>query len=577
VTSAQLFQRILKYALPYWKGFAVAILAMVVTAATETAFPAMMKPFFDNGFRADTDFQIWWVPTAVMLLFAFRGASGFIATYMMQWVSQNVLRDIRLAMFEKMITLPASSFDQKSSGQLISRIMNESQQMLMACTGVLTILVRDSLVLVGLLGWMIYINWQLTLVVTGLIPFLALLTYRFSRRLRGVSKALLAAISNVTRSVEEAISGHRVIKVFGGHNYERKRFVQANSAYRSQAMRAVIASGLQSPMAQMVAALGVSAVLTLALLQSRAGGTTIGDFASFITAMLMMFSPLRHLTDANAQLQSGLAAAENAFSMLDENSERDDGRRSIKRATGDILFESVCLQYPMRSTPALDRVHLSIPASKTYAFVGPSGGGKTSLVSLLPRLYEPTKGRIFIDGIPIDTLSLQSLRQQLALVSQDVVLFNDSIRNNIAYGRSDLTDQQVRSAVEQSNLADFIASLPDGLETVVGDRGVRLSGGQRQRIAIARAFVKDAPILILDEATSALDTVSERAVQDSIEKLRANRTTLIVAHRLSSVVNADQIVVLQEGRVVQQGTHYELLASPGLYQTLYAKMIDSVN
>jgi subfamily B ATP-binding cassette protein MsbA len=510
-------------------------------------------------------------------LFALRGAAGFVATYMMQWVSQNVLRDIRQAMFEKMITLPASNFDQKSSGILISKIINESQQMLQACTNVLTVLVRDSLVLVGLLGWMIYLNWQLTLMVIVLIPILATLTYLFSRRLRGVSKAFLSAAASVTQAVEEAISGHRVIKIFGGQSYERERFSKQTGIFRAQAMRVAIASGLQSPLAQMVAALGVSVVLTMALLQSRTEGTTIGDFASFITAMLMMFSPLRHLTDANAQLQSGLAAAENAFAMLDEDSERDMGETTMNRAHGAIRFENISLKYPLRSEHALVDINIEIGAEKTYAFVGPSGGGKTSLVSLLPRLYEPTNGRIWIDGIPIDTLSLQSLRKQLALVSQDVVLFNDTIRNNVAYGRTDLTIGQVRYALEQANLADFIASLPDGLETVVGDRGVRLSGGQRQRIAIARAFVKDAPILILDEATSALDTVSERAVQDSIEKLRANRTTLIVAHRLSSVVSADCIVVMQDGRVVQQGTHQELLATDGLYRTLYGQMTGSVS
>jgi len=574
VTSGQLFRKLLVYALRYWRGFAVAIVAMVVTAAAETAFPAMMKPFFDNGFQANSDFQIWWVPTAVMLLFLLRGASGFVASYMMQWVSQNVLRDIRQAMFEKMITLPASSFDQKSSGQLISKIMNESQQMLQACTNVLTILVRDSLVLVGLLGWMLYINWQLTMVVVCLIPILATLTHRFSRRLRGVSKSYLHAISEVTRSVEEAISGHRVIKIFDGEHYEQTRFRHTNSLFRAQAMRIAIASALQSPLAQLVAALGVSVVLTLALLQSRSGGTTVGDFASFITAMLMMFSPLRHLTDANAQLQGGLAAAENAFAMLDEPSERDEGSTTMARAKGDIRFEGVSLQYPGRPQPAIDNIHLHIPSGKTYAFVGPSGGGKTSLMSLLPRLYEPNAGGIYIDDTLISSLSLRSLRQQLALVSQDVVLFNDSIRANIAYGREDLTDAQVWDAVSRANLGAFIESLPDGFNTIVGDRGVRLSGGQRQRIAIARAVIKDAPILILDEATSALDTLSERAVQASIEALRANRTTLIVAHRLSSVVSADCIVVLQDGRIVQQGTHAHLMKSPGLYQSLYAQMAE---
>jgi ATP-binding cassette, subfamily B, bacterial MsbA len=545
---------------------------MSITAATETAFPALMKQLMDKGFQGVSTFPLWWVPIIILTIFVVRGLATFVATYSMEWVANNVLRDIRQAMFEKLITLPSSSFDTKSAGQLISKMISEAQQVLFAATNVITVLVRDSLILIGLLGWLFWINWQLTLVVLLLMPPLAVMTRKFSKRMRGVSRNYLGAIGEMTTSVEEAISGNRVIKIYGGEPYEKKRFASVNTKFRGQAMRYVVAYGLQTPISQLIAATGVAVVVTIALMQTRAGSATVGDFVSFITAMLLMFSPLKHLAEVNANLQKGLAAAEGVFALLDEKSETDNGRTEFERAIGEIHFENVTIQYPTREVPALREVSICIPPGKTYALVGPSGSGKSTLVNLLPRLYDVDSGAIKIDGRDIRELSLKRLRSQIALVSQDVVLFNDTIARNIAYGRDDLSEDVIREAAKAADLQGFIDSLPDGMKTVVGDRGVRVSGGQRQRIAIARAIIKDAPILILDEATSALDTKSESNVQTAIETLRKGRTTLIVAHRLSTVVNADQIVVMDQGSIVQKGTHRELIQSDGLYKALYSQM-----
>lgn len=547
-------------------------MGMLVTAGTETIFPALMKQLMDKGFQGTASFPLWWVPVLIILLFVARGTATFVATYAMEWVSNNVLRDIRRLMFEKLVTLPSSSFDAKSAGQLISKMISEAQQVLFAATNVITVLIRDSMILIGLLAWLFWINWQLTLVVLALMPFLAMLTRRFSKRMRGLSRSYLGAVADMTTTVEEAISGNRVIKVYGGEPYERKRFEAVNSRLRGQVMRYAVASGLQTPISQLIGAIGVAVVVTIALMQARSGAATIGDFVSFITAMLLMFSPLKHLAEVNSNLQKGLAAAEGVFALVDEHSERDQGEKTLDHAQGRISFKQVSIQYPTRDKPALNGLTLEVPAGQTYALVGASGSGKTTLVNLLPRLYDIDSGSIEIDGVDIRDIQLASLRRLMALVSQDVVLFNDTIARNIAYGRDDLTEEQILAAAEAADLMAFIRSLPDGLDTVVGDRGVRVSGGQRQRIAIARAMIKNAPILILDEATSALDTKSEASVQEAIERLRQGRTTLIVAHRLSTIVNADQIVVLDQGRIVQQGTHQELIAWPGQYQGLYTQM-----
>lgn len=562
----------MSYSWVYWPGFLVAFVGMVVTAVTETTFPAMMKPLLDKGFQGVSSFQVWWVPTAVLLIFLVRGIANFVVSYAMQWVANNVLRDLRRAMFERLLCLPSGFFDKSSSGQLISKMIVEVHMVLLVATNVVTVVVRDTLILVGLFAWLLWLNWKLTLIVLTLMPFLAVLSFRFSKRMREISGKFMSATGDMTATIEEMISGNRVIKVFGGEKYETRRFDKVNSVYRGQAMRLAIAQSLQSPMSQFIAAIGVAVILTIALMQSRAGATTVGDFVSFITAMLMMFSPLRHLTDINSQMQRGLVSAESIFKLIDEKTEADTGKQVLLRSKGEVCFESVSLQYPGRDRPAVDQVSLAIAAGKTIAFVGPSGSGKTSLVNLLPRLYEPSGGRILIDGVSIHDVTLRSLREQFALVSQDVILFNDTIGRNIAYGREDISEESIRAAVGAADLGRFIDSLPEGLNTMVGDRGVRLSGGQRQRVAIARAIIKDAPILILDEATSALDSASEASVKTAIDRLRTNRTTLMIAHRLTTVVNADEIVVLDQGKIVQQGSHDDLILQVGLYQTLYSQM-----
>jgi len=571
MTSARLYGRLLSYAKPYWPGFAFAALAMLVTAGTETAFPALLKPLLDNGFAGASAFQVWWVPTAVLLIFLLRGVSTFLSVYAMNWIANSVLRDLRQAMFNKLLTMPASTFDARSSGQLISRVIAEVNGVTSAATNVVNTLVRDSLILIGLLGWLFWLNWKLTLVVLALLPLLAGLTLAFSKRMRRVSRDALKATAEMTRSVEEAIFGNRVIKVFQGDQFESGRFKKVNAEFRGQSMRLALAQALQSPISQFIAAIGVAVVLTIALMQSRAGEATVGDFISFVTAMLMMFGPLRHLADINAQLQRGLASAEAVFELIDEKSERDTGTHTVERVQGAIEFQGITLAYPSSDRKVLAGLTVSIRPGETVAFVGPSGGGKTSLVNLVPRLYEPTEGKVLIDGIPIADLTLANLRAQIALVSQDVVLFNDSIRNNIAYGAASVTDQELHAAIDAADLGKFVASLPEGAETVIGDRGVRLSGGQRQRIAIARAVLKNAPILILDEATSALDTTAEASVKSAIDRLRKGRTTLVVAHRLSTIVDADRIVVIEAGQIVEQGTHQELLDRAGLYASLYAR------
>ena len=576
MTSTRLYGRLLSYAKPYWPGFALAALAMLVTAATETAFPALLKPLLDNGFAGASSFQVWWVPTAVLTIFLLRGTSTFLSVYAMNWIANSVLRDLRQAMFNKLLTLPASAFDARSSGQLISRVIAEVNGVTSAATNVVNTLVRDSLILIGLLGWLFWLNWKLTLVVMLLLPFLAGLTLAFSKRMRRVSRDALKATAEMTRSVEEVIFGNRVIKVFQGDQFESGRFKKVNAEFRGQSMRLAIAQALQTPISQLIAAIGVAVVLTIALLQSRAGEATVGDFISFVTAMLMMFGPLRHLADVNAQLQRGLASAEAVFELIDEKSERDTGSQTVGRVRGEIEFQAVSLAYPSSERQVLQEVSVVIRPGETVALVGPSGGGKTSLINLLPRLYEPTAGRVLIDGIAVTDLSLASLRAQIALVSQDVILFNDSIRNNIVYGATESAEAEVNAAIAAADLSDFVASLPDGADTVIGDRGVRLSGGQRQRIAIARAVLKNAPILLLDEATSALDTKAEASVKAAIDRLRQGRTTLVVAHRLSTIVNADRILVIANGRLVEEGRHETLMAKAGLYASLYSKNLQDL-
>ncbi|MEK7436897.1 MAG: lipid A export permease/ATP-binding protein MsbA [Pseudomonadota bacterium] len=570
IKSRVLYLRLLRYVAPYWRMFALSLLAMVLVAATEPLLPALMKPLLDGSFVDKDPTTIRYIPFALVGLFLVRGVFGFVSDYALSWVSNHVVLDLRAAMFDRMVCLPTRYYDNASSGALISKVSYDVTGIIAAATTVLTTLVRDSFAVLGLLAWMFYLDWKLSLITLVIGPIIAVLIRMFSQRLREASRNAQFAMGDITHVLDEAIECHKVVKVFGGQEYEKRHFGAAIKRMRDFSMRQTIAAGASVPLVQVCAAIAVAVIVYYSTQQSGTDGVTVGSFVSFMTATLMLLSPLKRLTGVNASLQRGLAAAESVFGVIDETPEEDQGTQVLARARGRIDFEHLCFSYPNATRPALTDINLSIAPGETIALVGSSGGGKTTLANLLPRFYQPSAGRILLDGIDTQTLTLASLRANLALVSQDVVLFNDTVAANIAYGPSaGAGEAAIIAAAKAAHAMEFIAEMPQGLQTMIGENGVRLSGGQRQRLAIARALLKNAPVLILDEATSALDTESERVVQAALETLMQGRTTLIIAHRLSTIEKADRIVVLQKGAIAETGSHAELLAHEGLYAHLY--------
>ncbi len=572
------YLRLLAYMRAHAGLMIVGIAMMGVVALSQTALAAVLKPLMDKSFVARDPVTISRLPWVVVGLFLLRGIATFFSTYAMNMVGRNVIKRLRLELFGQLLHLPVAFYDRNSSASLISRVTYNIEQLAESTTQVVTVLVRDSLSVVGLLGLMFWLNWRLALFFLVTAPVIAWLVKTVSKRFRRYSSRIQTSMGDVTSAVQEVVSGQRVVKVFGAQDQEGERFEEVNERNRRLHMKLALTKAGSVPIVELLASLGIAGIIYFATLPGQLDQITVGTFVAFLSAAMLLATPLKHLTEINAPLQKGVAAASSVFALLDEPREDAGGGRALVRAKGAVAFDAVRFAYTADKGEVLRGVSFEAPAGQTVAIVGRSGSGKSTLVNLVPRFYEPTAGVVRVDGIGVRDYALADLRSQIALVSQDVVLFNDTVRANIAYGALGATsDERVREAARAAHALEFIDALPGGLDAMVGDRGTLLSGGQRQRIAIARALLKDAPILILDEATSALDTESERHIQQALESLMRGRTTLVIAHRLSTVERADLILVLDRGAVVESGTHAHLLQSDGLYAALHRMQFREAN
>ncbi|MEZ8143526.1 lipid ABC transporter permease/ATP-binding protein [Enterovibrio norvegicus FF-33] len=571
-TTRETFKALWPYIANYKLGLVVAIIALVINAASDTLMLSMIKPLLDEGFTYDSvdgDF-LKMMPFYLVGLMLIRGASSFVSTYGLSWVSGNVVMVMRRRMFNHFMKMPVSFFDKESSGALLSRITYDSEQVANATSGALVSLVREGASIIGLMTLMFYYSWELSAILLVIAPVVAWAIGFVSKRFRKISSNMQEAMGSVTSSAEQMLKGHKVVLSFGGQEVEKARFEDVSNGMRQQTMKLVSAQAIANPVIQLIASFALVVVLMLANTEAIRSELTAGTFAVVFGAMFGLMRPLKALTNVTSQFQRGMAACNSLFELMEMETEKDNGSHEVARVKGDIHVKDVVFTYPTKDTPALNKVSFELEAGKTLALVGRSGSGKSTIANLLTRFYDINGGDITIDNVRIEDYTLNNLRDQVAIVSQNVHLFNDSIANNIAYAAAgEYTREEIERAAELAYASDFIQNMEQGFDTVIGENGVSLSGGQRQRIAIARALLRDAPVLILDEATSALDTESERAIQAALDELQKDRTVLVIAHRLSTIENADEILVVDEGEIVERGNHTALMEKDGAYAQLY--------
>jgi subfamily B ATP-binding cassette protein MsbA len=567
--SGVLYRRLLGYIGPYKGVFAISVAAMAVTAISETAFAALFKPIMDSGFVTPDQRFIAMIPWLIMAVVMLRAVFGFIADYSMSWVGRRVVFDLREAVFDRMLQLPSSFYDRHSSAALVSKLIYDVEQSATATTDALTLSVKDVLTAVALICWLLYLDWVLTLVFLAFVPVIAFGIASAARRFRKSSESIQSSMTRIARVVKETVNGHQLVKTFGAQQQEKESFEDANQYNRHQAMRKAGVAASMVPMVVVVMGAALALVITISVTRSGADAVSAGTFVSYLTAVLMLTAPLKRLAKINEKIQMGIAAAKSTFGVLDQEPEHDPGEADMERAGGEVAFEQVTFVYEDSRSPAVRDIDIHIRSGERIALVGPSGSGKSTLISMLLGFYRPSSGVVRLDGRDIRELTLASLRRQFAIVTQETMLFDGTIRSNILYGSPAPSEKRLEEVIEAAHVAEFVSRLPKGLDTPVGERGGRLSGGQRQRVAIARALYKDAPVLILDEATSSLDSVSERLVRDATENLARNRTSIVIAHRLFTVEHADRIFVMNEGRVVEEGRHRDLIERGGMYTRLY--------